>query len=272
MKDVTTDYIAKEESTERKPVELYHIWRDGGEHWRYTSGDVSVTYDSEVYSPAVLERSRTKYNSQLDVTTMQIKVAALSDLTIDFISVNPVEIFWISIMKLHREQSPLEADVIFVGQIKDVSFKGIQANVNCVGFEHFLKKTIPTWRYQLTCNHQVFDTKCALTKASYKTTENVTLDANKLVLTGTNFGLKDDGYFIGGEVVFGVESRAIVEHSGEEITIMYKFVELEDNDSVDAYPGCDGRVETCRDKYDNIDNFLGFPFIPVENPATRVNW
>lgn len=272
MKDLSADYIAEEESTEREPVELYHIWRDGGEHWRYTSGDTSVTYDGDVYSPAVLERSTAKYNSQLDVSVMQIKVASLSDPAIDYITINPIEILWISVMKLHREQSPLEADVIFLGQIKDVSFKGIQASVNCVGFEHFLKKTIPTWRYQLTCNHQVFDAMCALTKASYKTTENVTLDASKLVLTGTDFGLEDDGYFIGGEVVFGDESRAITAHVGTAITIMYKFVGLAANDSVDAYPGCDGRAETCRDKYDNIINFLGFPFIPIENPATRVTW
>jgi len=272
MKTPSADYITAEESSERKPVELYHIWRDGGEHWRHTSGDVSVTYDGNSYTPATLERSQVKYNSQLDVTTMQVKTSSLLDPAIDYITINPIEILWISVMKLHREQSPLEADVVFVGQIKDVSFKGVQASVNCVGFEHFLKKTIPAWRYQLTCNHQVFDTMCALTKASYKTTETITMDATKTILTGTAFGLEDDGYFTGGEVVFGDESRAITAHVGTAITIMYKFVELVDTDSVDAYPGCDGRAETCRDKYSNILNFLGFPFIPVENPAIRVDW
>lgn len=272
MKDVTAAYIAKEEADQRKPVEIYHIWRDGGEHWYYTSGDVTITYDSNDYVPASLSRSLVKYDSQLEVTSMTIDAAYIEDPVIDFISVNPIEILWISVMKLHREQSPLEADVIFIGQIKDVSFKGVQANVKCVGFEHFLKKTIPSWRYQLTCNHQVFDTNCSLTAASYKTTETITLDATKTILTGTAFGTKDDGYFIGGEVKFGVESRTIVAHVGTAITIMYKMVDLADTDSVDAYPGCDGRAETCRDKYSNILNFLGFPFIPVENPATRVTW
>jgi uncharacterized phage protein (TIGR02218 family) len=272
MKDVSAAYIAKEEADQRKPVELYHIWRDGGEHWRYTDGDVSVTYDGNTYSPATLKRSVTKYETRLEVSTLQIEAPYVEDAVIDFIAINPVEILWISVMKLHRDQVPLEADVIFIGQIKDVSFKGISAKVNCVGFEYFLKQIIPVWRYQLTCNHMVFDTKCALVEASYKTTAVVTLDSTKTVLTSATFAGQIDGYFTGGKVMFGVESRAVVSHVGSVVTLIYKMAELEDNDSVDAYPGCDGRIETCRDKFNNVDNYLGFPFIPVENPAMRVTW
>lgn len=272
MKDVSATYIAAEESDQRKPVELYHIWRDGGEDWYHTSGDVSVLYDGEVYSPATLSRSSVGYDSQLDVTVMTISASYIADPVFDFISQNPIEILWVSVMKLHREQSPLEADVVFIGQIKDVSFKGVSAQVRCVGFEHFLSKTIPRWRFQINCNHQVFDTNCALTEASYKVTETITLDSTKTILTGTAFGTKSTGYFIGGRVVFGAESRTIIEHIGTAVTIMYKMGELVSTDSVDAYPGCDGRAETCRDTYDNILNFLGMPFVPVENPAERSTW
>lgn len=273
MKNVSVDYIAAEESNQRRPVELYKIWRaDEDEFWYYTSGDVPVTYDGNDYVPATLKRGQAKYDSQLEVTTMDITASYINDIATDFISVNPVDILWVQIMKLHREQSPLEADVVFIGQIKNVGFKGVQANIKCVGFEHFLKKTIPRWRYQLTCNHHVFDANCALAAATYKTTETITLDATGTVLTGTAFGTESDGYFTGGEVKFGSESRSITDHSGTSITIMYRMKDLESSDSVDVYPGCDGRAETCRDKYDNIIHFLGMPFIPDENPATRVSW
>jgi len=71
-------------------------------------------------------------------------------------------------------------------------------------------------------------------------------------------------------VEFEGERRTIVSHVGSVITINFKMIELVSTDTVDAYPGCDGRIETCRDKYDNIANFLGFPFIPDENPARRM--
>ena len=174
-----------------------------------------------------------------------------------------------------EEEAPpaiTEASVVFVGQIKDVSFKGVAASVNCVGFEHFLKQTIPKWRYQLTCNHMIFDSKCTKAEADYKTTTMVTLDSTGTELTSADFDALEDGYFTGGKVVFGDEARTIVNHVGSIVTLMYKMKELKDNDSVDAYPGCDGRIETCKDKFDNLINFLGFPFIPEENPALRVSW
>jgi uncharacterized phage protein (TIGR02218 family) len=272
MKDVSATYIANEEAEKRKPVEIYKIWLDSeSEYWYYTSGDVAVTYDGNSYTPAQLKRSLVKYDSDLEVTSMTISASYLNDSVVDYLVQNPIEIVWISLMKLHRSDLT-EADVIFIGQIKTVAFKGGDAQINCVGFEHFLKKTIPTWRYQLTCNHTVFDSGCGLTKATYKTTETITLSADGLTLTGTAFGTKADGYFIGGEVVFGYESRPIVYHVDTVIKIAYAFLELETSDSVDAYPGCDGRPETCKDTFSNIINRLGFETTPQENPGLRIDW
>ena len=271
MKGTSQDFIDREEADERGPAELYHIWRDGGEHWYYTSGDVDVIYDGNTYVPATLKRSLVKYDTRFEVTTMSIDADYLQDATIDFISMNPIEIMWISVMKLHRDLLT-EVDVVFIGQIKNVPFKGVQAKIECVGFEHFLKKTVPTWRYILTCNHDIFDSFCSKNASAYLVTETITLDTTKAILTGTAFGTYDDGHFIGGQVKFGVEARAIVAHVGTAITLSYPMSELVSTDSVDAYPGCDGRAETCRDKYDNIINILGMPFIPIENPATRVSW
>lgn len=270
MKDVTQAYIDKEEADQRKPVELYHIWQDGGEHWRYTGGDVSVVFDGNTYAPATFSRSLTKYNAELEVSTLEITAGYVEDPVLEFIAVNPVEILWISVTKLHRDQMPLEGSIIFLGQIKSVDFRGIAAKVHCVGFEHFLKQTVPAWRYQFPCNHKIFDAKCTKVAADYKTTAIVTLSEENTKLTSITFSGEVDGYFVGGKTIFGLETRTIVEHVGSVVTLMYKFKELEDNDSVDAYPGCDGRATTCKDKFDNIDNFLGFPDIPVENPALRV--
>lgn len=272
MKTPSSAYIANEESNQRKPAELYHFWRDGGEDWYYTDGDASVDFGGNTYTPATLSRGNARYNSTLEAQMLQIQASYLEDVTVDFLSINPVEILWVVVGKIHRDQSPLEVSVVFIGQIKTVLFKGKEASISCVGFEHFLKKTIPIWRYQVNCNHRVFDTKCALTKASYLTQTAITLSVTGLVLNSADFALETDGYFIGGEVIFGNESRTIIAHVGEDITLMYKFLTLVSTDTVDAYPGCDGRPETCRDKYSNILNFLGFPFIPTENPALRVSW
>ena len=269
MKTPSEAYIAKEEAAQRKPVEIYHLWRDGGEHWYYTSGDVTVTYGGHDYVPATLTRGVAKYDSQLEVSTMQVSAQYAETPVIDFIAGNPIEILWIQISKLFRDQSPLEAGVLFVGQVKNVAFKSAQANVTCVGFEHFLKMPIPLFRYQLSCNHHLFDSKCKVAKAGYKTTTNVTVDFTKMVLTSTDFGTQDSGYFTFGRIEFGGTYRTIVAHSGNNVTLAYKFKDLENDAAVDAYPGCDGQIETCRDKFNNVIQYLGFPYIPTENPAVR---
>jgi uncharacterized phage protein (TIGR02218 family) len=103
-----------------------------------------------------------------------------------------------------------------------------------------------------------------------KVTAIVTLDATKMILTSATFDTYDDGYFTYGSIEFGSEKRAIVYHVGNTIAIAYAMKELETGNSIDAYRGCNGRIETCRDNFSNIDNFLGFPFTPEENPALRV--
>ncbi len=270
---LSQEYISKEIATKRKPVELYYIFQPttGVERF-YTSGDTPIEFEGHTYTPATLKRSLIKYDSQLEITTCTIQAGYLEETLLEFIAINPIDTYWIKIMKLFRDQYPLEANVIFLGQIKSVSFQGIQAEIECVGFEHFFKMPIPKERYQTTCNWQVFDDKCRVNKDDYKVTTIVTLDQTKTILTSSDFGSKPNGYFIGGLVEFplGKEKRTIVAHNGNSITISYRMIELETGDTIDAYPGCDGRPETCRDKFDNILNFFGFPYIPIENPVLRI--
>ena len=269
MKDPSQDYIDKEENTTRKPVELYKIWANTT-YWYYTNGDVPVTYSGVEYVPTAIARDSTSYDSTMDVTNINIKFAVVTNPVIQFVAQNPVTTVWIEISRLFRDQTPLEKGVVFIGQIKNVSFKGTYGEAACVGFEHFLRSIIPLWRYSTTCNHTIFDSNCKKVKASYKVVATVMIDETQTIVTSATFATKPDGYFQYGLMEFGNEYRTMVSHVGNTITLNYRMVNLADSNVVDVYPGCDGLVTTCRDKYDNILNFLGFPFIPEINPALRI--
>jgi uncharacterized phage protein (TIGR02218 family) len=269
LKTQSQTYIDKETGSTRKPLELYKIW-SGSTYWYYTNGDVAVTYDGHSYEPAPIKRQSVSYDSTLDVTNLKIEFATITDPAVQYIAQNPIAITWIEVSRLFRDQDPYEKSVIFIGQIKKVAFKGLSALGDCVGFEHFLKVPVPAFRYQITCNHQVFDAKCQLVAATWKVSAQVTLDATKTILSSATFASYAGSYFTGGLVSFEGESRTVVANSSGTITLGFKMLNLEDNDVIDVYPGCNGRVTTCRDKFNNIVNFLGFPFIPDENPATRM--
>ncbi len=270
MKDVSAEFIAKEEAETKRPSELYHIWREGGVNWRYTSLDDRVVYGGYTYEPAALNRSEVKWNSNVEVTELTIRIGYLNDPVLQFVAMNPVEVLWVSIMRIHLDMDPIVADVIFLGQIKSVSFKGVQAEAKCVGFEHVLRKPVPTWRYQINCNHWLFDAKCTKNRNDYKVTTIVTIDSTKIKLSAwPAFSDYADRYFTLGTVVFNGIWRTITAHVGVEITVAYQIPGLISGSVVDVYPGCDRRAETCRDKFNNTVNFLGFPFIPKENPSMR---
>ncbi|MCJ7663038.1 MAG: DUF2163 domain-containing protein [Desulfobacterales bacterium] len=279
MKTPSDEYTDKEESSKIQPVELYRFWQDGGDEWRYTSGDVAVSYGGGLpYLPATLERSLVKYNAQLEVSTCTITAAHVEDPALRFIAINPVERIWVEIRRLHRDL-PLEAEIIFIGQIKTVSFQGAQASVECVGFEHFLQMPIPAFRYQTTCNWKLFSSfvlggftlGCKKPKAPLAVPAVVTVDSTGRVLTAVEFGTLPitDGYFVLGTVEFLTEKRSIIAHSGNTITMAYPMRDLVTADLVNAYPGCDGRPTTCRDKFNNVGNSLFFAWIPQENPSLR---
>ncbi len=292
MKTHTDDYIAEEETRTREPIELYHMWRvaqtqTGGEtmldeHWSYTSYTDEISFGGRVYTPATLKRSSVVYDSQFEITNMNITAAHVMDPVLKYVAINPVDIIWIQVMKYYEGVSPEEASTIFVGQIKTVSFQGIVATINCVGFEHFLSQAIPKFRFQVSCNNDVYDSLCTLDIDNYKFVATITGISNEgMVVTADELDDQDDHYYTRGYIRWrdeftNTESgygrdhfRMIVHHIGTSATIRFKFNDyLAVGATVYLYAGCDKQLGTCKTKFNNILNFFGHPWIPIDNPAT----
>ncbi|WP_035241131.1 baseplate hub protein [Desulfobacter vibrioformis] len=268
MKTDSANFIAKEESAARQPAELYHFWNEGGDHWYYTSRDVAITFDGNDYVSGTLQRTKVSYNSEIEVSTVSVTASVITEPTIEFIALNPVERIWIEISKIHLDMDPLEASKIFTGQIKNVSFKGVSATVECVGFEHFLKFEVPRMKYQAACNHTIYDARCGVDRENFKTTTTATVDSTGLVFTSVDFSALGDGYLTRGLLEFGDYKRMIVAHSGSALTIRYPITQFVSGGSVNVYAGCVGTMEACEGKFNNLNNFFGFPQMPLTNPIT----
>ena len=194
MKSVSGDFIDNEESYERKPVEIYHFWTDEGDHWRYTSGDVTVNVGGNDYSPIPIKRSTINYDNKINTSKVVIQTSYDIEPFDGFASTLAIEQhIWLDIKKLHRSDLT-ESLTIFLGQISNIDFKGLEININCIGFENFLNKPVPYYKYQITCNNSLYDSKCGLSASSYKTTTAVTVSADGLTLTSASFGAQSDGY------------------------------------------------------------------------------
>jgi len=100
---------------------------------------------------------------------------------------------------------------------------------------------------------------------------NITEGETLEVKFGYSFSSFGDGYFSLGWVEFQGQKRMIVSHVGLNITVQYPFNDMAEGAGVKLYAGCDQRIETCRDKFDNVNNFFGTPYIPQENPSERMS-
>jgi len=270
MKNVSETFIAKELADQRLPAELYHIWIQD-RHFYHTSGDTPIVFQGKKYLPGTIGRGEISFNAELEVSELEVTFSRITQPMIEYIANNPVDLAWIEVIKLFRDSDPLEGNPIFIGQIHTISFQGAAATAKCVGFEFFLSQLIPRWEYTEHCNHIVGDSGCGvdLSSSTYSVTATVSVeDAEGLILSSSAFGSYADDWFTYGWAQWETEKRPIHAHFGITIELKYAFSNLQTGQSVTVYAGCDNRIETCRDKFANVVNFLGFPYIPEDNPVT----
>lgn len=267
MKTISDNIESTELGPEKKIVELYRFWV-GTTYWYYTTADVALVYNGNTYLPASIERGLVRYDSKAEVSQLDLKFSRLSDPVLKFISMNPVELVWVEVLRAYPDISPMETSVVFIGQIKNVRFKGLAAQVTCVSFEFFLRQPIPIHRYGPQCNWTLFDASCKKAEGVFVTTINVDVADNKMSVSAGTIGTYDTSFFALGYLKYQLNRRMIVDHVGDTVYLRYPLLDLPATAYVTLYAGCDGSIVTCRDKFDNVVNYGGHPYVPRDNPVT----
>lgn len=173
--------------------------------------------------------------------------------------------------------------VVFSGEAAGANVRGsvleARFQTGALAFDHY----VPRVRVQALCNNTLFDVGCGLAKAAWKFTATVdspgtagwpfTLSLSALDReTGADPTMGLD-YFAGGWLEIGQDRVPIrastVPVGGSLVLTLGRDPEPfpAGGEPVALFPGCDGRRETCADKFGNYVNFLGHPFIPTANPS-----
>ncbi len=257
----------------RKPAELYRFWNTNNAYY-YTSGDVPITYDGNVYTPEAIKRGGTRQGIDLTVSKVKIKMDYVQPILAEYLGQSPLELTYVEILRVFRNQSTMEGLSVFIGVVQGVSFKGMACDVDCNGIERLLRQKVPRLRYQAKCQLSIYGTMCGVTRATYGVSGNVdAIAGDGLSITVSEASAKADDYFnLGYAEKSGVPARMIVDHAGSTIQLRQAVIGLVQDDTVILYPGCDKLMTTCSAKFNNLgndslDNFLGYPYIPKDNPT-----
>jgi len=253
-----------------RPIELYEF-QISGTTYRRTSSEGTVTYSGVDYTPVAIKRTAYQEAKEQKSTSITIKIPTDDVIATNFIAVQPSYIMNVTVYRIQPNSVPATASIImFAGYVASVAFKDEICELRCIPNNELFTREMPRFSFQGLCNHILYDSGCGLSEGSYLhsgkvlgVTDDVLLTIQALPTTGSPF--------IGGYVSLpdGSESRLIIDQSGTQVRILYPFKQNVSGGTLYAYQGCDHSVTTCAQKFNNVLNYGGFPFVPSINPFNK---
>jgi hypothetical protein len=173
---------------------------------------------------------------------------------------------------------------VWKGELKTPQLDGPNVKQKALGANALFARMTPRQVMSKTCGTMLFKPRCGLALADWTFNAVITAVAGNQVTIGTitranggglpaGFGAAD--WFALGWMGWGVAGMPYRDgvltstaHGGGLITLtLERACGLAVTSVVTAVPGCDRQGSTCRDKFDNGDNFRGFENIPAVSPS-----
>lgn len=252
-----------------EPLEIYTITM-GTSTFRYTSNSHDVVVNSHTYVASGIKRSKiatsNKRNEKITLTFSGDNAFAQS-----FLGIAPGERAFVNIIRLQRNEVPTydTQALIYKGQVAAGSYgrDGTEIQLTATSVEAAADRKIPRFTFMGMCNHILFDSRCKKGTSGF-VAQGAASGASGNTIQVAECAAFADGFFNGGwcKPVSESDYRLVIKHVGSTLTLLLPFSGNVDGSTVDVFAGCDHTVGgDCSSKFDNVENFGGFPFVPTKN-------
>ena len=247
-----------------QPVEGFRF-AQGSNLWLYTSADRAITLPAGVFAPEAITRSELDFSQEDTGETIDLTLPRPSPVAALFIGDLPSTPVWVTVYRAHRGEESL-AVTIFSGKVIRARFEESEAILTGASLMAMLARTVPILAMQTPCNHVLYSAACGADPGVYRDQVSVT-SVSGATVTASGFALRPDQWFRGGRLAStSGETRFIVDHQGNTVTLISPMPGLSSLDQVWAYWGCDHLEATCQNKFNNLINHLGWSRLPGRNP------
>ena len=254
-------------------VELYEF-KVGVLTYRYTSSDQDMVPSDgagHVYASEYFERTTVAQNEELNKENVTVSVHRDNAVAKLYWKRPPDQTIIMSIWRYHHSNT-LEQEVVLYwsGRILSCSFKGTVAELVCEATSTSMKQPGLTRKYQGSCPHPLYSVNCKVVRANQEFYTNVSVSTGD-VIEATGASAYADNHFTGGYLNWlgsdgNQQSRMIYSHTGEQLTLDWEIAGMKVLDQLWIYPGCKHNMSDCFNKFMNIINYGGFPYVPEKNP------
>ena len=248
-------------------IELYKII-DEGLTFNLTSFDESYQHLGDTYIPYKISRNEIEAKSETIKSSVEVSIPLDSEVAQRYLTLQFDNVISLTILQAIDDI----VSVAFKGRLSIIKPDVASLKLTFESLYSTLKRTGLNRLYQRSCSYVLYSDGCALNKEDFKISGHLTSVANDKTYANVDQASSyPNGYFTGGMLEFNGERRLIIKHAGPRLTFIRPFNNLvsdstNTNHDCFIYPGCDRTKETCKNKFNNINNFGGFPFIPLVNP------
>jgi uncharacterized phage protein (TIGR02218 family) len=251
----------------------------------YTSAGRSISTGLEggpgPWTPFLISRSGTKVTRGLEVDELDLTInpkptdlingvawltAAALNGQLDGAAVRVQRAFFAA----PTDTIPMGRITLFVGNIADGDYSATECRLKVKSWIEVLNRSWPRNLYQSGCLLNLYSTDCGVVQATYTVTD--TAEAGSLPSNIKVTRAEDTGYFARGVIACtsgaNAGQRRTVKHyikgTPGQIRVANPFLSAwAVGDGFTLYPGCNKSKATCADKFNNLANFRGTPYVPV---------
>ncbi len=286
--ELPQEYTAAE--TGEKPIYLYHFSLSPpmDVHWYFTSFASNVRSGANEYlAKPGINHGAMRRGVRLEAE--QLEIEAPFDPNHPFALYLPIPFSRPMNVEVLEAQfaTPAATTKLFVGQIRRCGDRGERIVAFCDSWWSILQRKFPRMQMQPGCNYLVYEPgTCKAIQAFFET--SATLEINnahlhpptivvKLKTPLANF--EGPNFFAEGWIETGVrenyELRSVLASTWSgatqrlTLTLNVPLVRAIGGQDLQIVPGCDGEHQTCIDKFNNLDNFGGFPSVPDRNLSLK---
>jgi len=269
------------------PIQLYRFiyGTEAGEYLAYTSHTEEITVDHGgsvgmvTYSPVPIERNNIVSNGTLDKSAIKINLDVGTDLAELFRVYPPSNVVSLVIYQGHLDDPDEEYVVVWSGRVVAAARQGSNLQVSGEPVSTQMRRPGLRRHYQYGCPHALYSTECGASKAAATVSATVASIAGSVVTLNAGWeGAFAQAKFLRGTLEWtptgqSTERRTILRVSGNDLTLSGIPSDLSAGDAVDVVLGCNHAAFSpsgdCQALHNNLVNFGGHPWIPLENVVNR---
>jgi len=240
---------------------------------RFTSHNQDIEYSGNTYTASSIRHQAINQSGELERVSMEVVFPKSSSFASTFFTPNYSDVQTLTILRFHHGVDS-GFEVMWKGRVISYEARGDEVILTCESIQTTMRNAGLRGKFHRSCRHALYDNSCGLNINDFYIDATVS-SVEGFVVTVT-VGSSDDqeaGYFKGGVFEQDGEFSFIRKHeidtNGDHVlTLQYLIEGLGTSESVRIAPGCDLSKTTCVNKFDNVVNFGGFPYIPNKNPFT----